>query len=96
MIKALIDVEIYLYIKEYLFIYDLYKSNNRNYDITLNDISLIIDDNNNKECFHNILLEIIGIDNIKDDISNEMIKISLDNYKYSEGNITNLICYDAK
>lgn len=84
MIKALIDVDIYLYIKEYLFIYDLYKSNNRNYDITLNDISLIIHDNNNKECFHNILLEIIGIDNIKDDISNEMIKISLDNYKYSK------------
>ena len=48
MIKALIDVDIYLYIKEYLFIYDLYKSNNRNYDITLNDISLIIHDNNNR------------------------------------------------
>ena len=89
MIKALIDDEIYLYIREYLFIYDLYKSNNRNYDMTLNDISIIIDDNNNNEYFHNILLDIIETDNYKDEISNNInekhkIKISLDNHKYSK------------
>ena len=84
MIKDLINAEICLYIHEYIFIYDLYKSNNRNYEITLNDINLIINDNNNKECFHNILLEIIGMDNYKDEISNNKIKISLDNHKYSK------------
>lgn len=84
MIKDLINAEICLYIHEYIFIYDLYKSNNRNYEITLNDINLIINDNNNKECFHKILLEIIGMDNYKDEISNNKIKISLDNHKYSK------------
>lgn len=89
MIKELRDAEICLYIHEYMFIYDLYKSNNKNYDITLNDILLILNDNNNKECFHKILLEIIEIDNHKDEILNNIneknkIKISLDSHKYSK------------
>lgn len=89
MIKELSDAEICLYIHEYIFVYDLYNSNNKNYNITLNDILLIINDNNNKECFHKILLEIIGIDNNKDEIINNIkeknkIKISLDSHKYSK------------
>jgi hypothetical protein len=38
MLKELKDNEICLYIHEYMFVYDLYKSNNRNYDITLEDL----------------------------------------------------------
>jgi len=87
MISELRDVEICLYIHEYMFVYDLYKSNNRNYDITLEDIGSIITDNNDKDNFHKILLEVVGIDNYKDDIINNIedknrIKISLDSHKY--------------
>lgn len=87
MINELLDLEICLYIHEYIFIYDIYKSNNKNYEMTLNDITLIIDDNNNKESFHEILLEIIEIDNYKDemliDINNKNnVKISLDSDIY--------------
>lgn len=84
MIKELRNAEICLYIHEYIFVYDLYKSNNRNYEITLNDIIIIINDNKHKECFHNILLEIIGMDNYKDELCNNNIKLSLDNHKYSK------------
>jgi hypothetical protein len=89
MIKELRDSEICLYIHEYIFVYDLYKSNNKNYEITLNDIILIINDNNNKDYFHKILLEIVEIDNYKDEMlniinNNNKIKISLDSDKYSK------------
>jgi hypothetical protein len=70
-----------------MFVYDLYKSNNRNYEITLEDIGLMINDNSNRDSFHKILLEVVGIDNYKDGIINNMsdksrIKISLDSHKY--------------
>jgi len=87
MIKELRDAEICLYTHEYMFVYDLYKSNNRNYEITLEDIGLMINDNSNRDSFHKILLEVVGIDNYKDGIINNMsdksrIKISLDSHKY--------------
>ena len=85
MIKELRDAEISLYIHEYLFIYDLYKSNNKNYEITLEEIFLITNDNKISENFHNILLEIINIDNIRDSIIDKNnIKISLDSHEYSK------------
>ena len=94
MIRELRNAEICLYIHEYIFIYDLYKSNNKNYDMTLEDIEIIINDNKIRNTFHKILLDVIGIDNYKDGIINNItrkniIKISLDNNIYSK-NIVNI------
>jgi hypothetical protein len=89
MLKELKDNEICLYIHEYMFIYDLYKSNNKNYEITYEDINELINDNCHKENLHKILLEVITIDNYKDENLNKIIKktsikISLDSAVYSK------------
>jgi len=87
MVRILVDAEISLYINEYMFVYDLYKSNHKNYELTLEEINLLID-NRNREDYHRILLEIIDIDNYKDDIMNNIIrknriKNTFENYNYS-------------
>jgi len=88
MLRDMRDAEIYLYVNEYIFIYDLYKANGKNYELTLEEISNI-EDNWRREGFHRILLEIIGIDNFKDEKLNQIIKknnliIPLDNYNSSK------------
>lgn len=87
MLRDMRDAEICLCINEFIFIYDLYKANNKNYDLTLEYISNI-EDNRKREGFHIILLKIIDIDNYKDEKLNQIIKknnlvIPLDSYKYS-------------
>lgn len=89
MVRDLNEVEICLYTHEFMFVYDLYKSHNKNYEVTLEDITMIASNNYNKENYHKILLEVIGIDNYKDEIINNVIKknnikISLDNHKYTK------------
>lgn len=86
MTRELRDVEINEYINEYIYIYDLYKANGKNYELTLEEISSV--DNRKSNGFHMILLEIIGIDNFKDEILNKIVKknnlaIPFDNYNYS-------------
>lgn len=86
MTRELRDVEINEYINEFIYIYDLYKANGKNYELTLEEISSV--DNRKSNGFHMILLEIIGIDNFKDENLNKIVKknnlaIPFDNYNYS-------------
>jgi len=64
------QVEIENYLNQMTFLYEIYKSNKRNYDITLNFINVISDDNKLLEDYHRNLLDIIFIDNKKDEINN--------------------------
>lgn len=85
--RELRDFEINEYINEFIYIYDLYKANGKNYELTLEEISCV--DNRRRDDFHMILLEIIGIDNFKDENLNKIVKknnlaIPFDNYRYSK------------
>jgi len=85
--RELRDFEINEYINEFIYIYDLYKANGKNYELTLEEISSV--DNRRRDDFHMILLEIIGIDNFKDENLNKIVKknnlaIPFDNYRYSK------------
>jgi len=86
MTRELRDVEISEYINEFIYIYELYKANGKNYELTLEQISNI--DNMRKDNLHMILLKIIDIDNFKDEKLNQIVKknnlaIPFDNYNYS-------------
>ena len=59
MVRDLNEVEICLYTHEFMFVYDLYKSHNKNYEVTLEDITMIASNNYNKENYHKILLDFL-------------------------------------
>lgn len=61
--EELKNIEINKYIDEFIFIYNLYIINEKNYENTMEDIYLIL--TKNKKYFYNILTIIIDIDNNK-------------------------------
>jgi len=72
--KILRNIEIDEYLNNMTFLYDIYKSNNRNYNNTLDFINLISDDNKLLENYHRNLLDVIFIDNKKDELNNLISK----------------------
>jgi len=85
---SLTNEDINLYINKMIFIYDIYKSNKKNYYKCLDIINNLFDNNKDIEDNHINLLDIISIDNYKDNIKNNiinknLIKTPLDTIFYS-------------